>query len=116
MHNSKTHILKNAGNENVFNFTLPYLETVTSGTKSVNASLCITALDRYLARSSKCVTLTNLQVGFQQAQFESITTNALSYNYSNDETLFWTAATLEVVTPEYYRSPVHPHLCTVDYQ
>ena len=116
VHNSKTHILKNAGQENIFNFTLPYLEVVTSGSKSVNASLCVTALDRYLAVSTKCTTLTNLQVSFTQAQFESITNNALSFNFSNDETVFWTAATLEVVTPQYYRSPVHPHICTVDYQ
>lgn len=51
-YNSQTYILKNAGSSEMFEFMLPYISTADAG-KRVTISLCISAIDKYLASSDQ---------------------------------------------------------------
>lgn len=108
-------VLKDAGNLETFDITVPYISTENSGTR-VTISLCILAYDKYLASSKSCIDLKNVMVTYSETTLLDFIAAAELADMSDNDVMLYTAASLEVLIPKYFRSPVQPHICTVDFQ
>jgi len=84
--------------------------------ENVTLSLCVDASDKYLATSTKCISLPDVALSYSDAGMEALTASAMTLTSSQIDELLMTLASLEVTIPEYIRSPVQPHICTVDFQ
>jgi hypothetical protein len=107
--NDEYYILKDAGSQETFDVTLPYISRTNVGT-NITISLCVDASDRYLATITKCISLKEVTLTYTDAGLETLTNNAMSITSTQTDELLLTLASLEVTIPDYFRSPVQPHI------
>ena len=108
-------MLKDVGSLETFDINLPYISTSDDGTR-VTLSACLLALDKYLSAVNSCISLRDVLINYNTTTMSSFTTSALAANINDNTELLNTAASMEALIPKYYRSPVQPHICTVDFQ
>ena len=115
IYNKQYYVLKDVGNLETFDINLPYISTSGDGTR-VTLSACLLAFDKYLSAVNSCISLRDVLINYNTTTMSSFTTATLAANINDNTELLFTAASMEVLIPEYYRSPTQPHICTVDFQ
>ena len=115
IYNNQYYVLKDVGSLETFDINLPYISTSGDGTR-VTLSACLLALDKYLSAVNSCISLRDVLINYNTTTMSSFTTSALAANINDNTELLNTAASMEALIPQYYRSPVQPHICTVDFQ
>ena len=115
IYNNQYYVLKDVGSLETFDINLPYISTSDDGTR-VTLSACLLALDKYLSAVNSCISLRDVLINYNTTTMSSFTTSALAANINDNTELLNTAASMEALIPKYYRSPVQPHICTVDFQ
>lgn len=116
LYDGRIFVLKNAGSSETFDVSLPHVAIATNSTTRVTIQIWVDAIDDYLAVDTLCISLKEVLLTYTEDKMDDVTTALEATSFTSDEVTLATAAVLEVISPTYYRSPVQPHIATVDFQ